>query len=90
MRKQRKVPLERWKAAVEAGKGYLRPLPKLNLDLVFLLHYERRVKKDGTFQFHEKEYKLRQCADCRVTVCLILQKKILVAWNGQRVGDFAL
>jgi hypothetical protein len=74
------VPLHRWKAALESGKSYLRPLPKTDLDLVFSLHYERRVKKDDMFTFHRKEYKLRQCADCRVIVCLIPQKK--PSWLG--------
>jgi hypothetical protein len=84
------IPIERWKAGIQAGKSYLRPLFKTDLDLVFSLHYERRVKKDGTFSFRGKEYKLRQCAGALVTLCLIPHQKLLVAWNGQRVGNFPL
>jgi hypothetical protein len=85
------IPLKRWEDALRAGNGYLRPLdPSLNLDLVFSLHYQRVVKKDGTFSFKGKEYKLRQCAGRQVTVCLIPKKKILVAWDDKKVGDFPL
>jgi hypothetical protein len=83
-------PIERWKAAIQAGKSYLRPLFKTDLDLIFSLHYERRVKKDGTFSFRGKEYKLRQCAGALVTLCLIPHQKLLVAWNRQKVGNFPL
>ena len=85
------IPLKRWEEALKAGKGHLRPLaPSINLDLVFSLHYQRTVKKDGTISFQGKEYKLRQCAGRRVAVCLIPQRKIIVAWEGQKVGDFPL
>jgi hypothetical protein len=84
------VPLERWKAALRAGKSYLRPLPNTDLDLVFSLHYERRVKKDGTFSFRGQDYKLRQCAGAMVTLCLIPHQRLLVAWNGRKVGNFPI
>jgi hypothetical protein len=84
------IPIERWKAAIQAGKSYLRPFPPTDLDLVFSLHYERRVKKDGTLSFRGQEYKLRQCAGSMVTLCLIPKQKLLVVWNGQKVGAFSL
>jgi len=84
------IPFERWRAALQAGKSYLRPLPPVDLNLVFSLHYERRVKKDGTFSFRGREYKLRQCAGALVTLCLIPHQKLFVAWNGQKVGDFPI
>jgi hypothetical protein len=84
------IPLKRWQAALQAGKSYLRPLPQTDLDLIFSLHYERRVKKDGTFSFRGQEYKLRQCAGAMVTLCLIPYQRLLVAWNGKRVGNFPL
>jgi len=83
------VPLRRWEEAIKAGKGKLRPLdPSVNLDIVFSLHYERSVKRDGTFSFKGKEYKLHQCGGNRITVCLIPGKKTLAVWNGQKVGEF--
>jgi hypothetical protein len=45
------IPIERWKAAIQAGKSYLRPLLETDLDLVFSLHCEGRVKNDGRFSF---------------------------------------
>ena len=61
-----------------------------DLDLVFSLHYQSRAKKDGTFSFRGQEYKLRQCAGAVVTICLIPNQRLLVAWNGQKVSNFPL
>jgi hypothetical protein len=85
------VPRKRWDQAIKAGKGKLRPLdPTVNLDLVFSLHYERTVKKDGTFSFRGKEYKLRHLAEMRVTVGFIPGQKLLVIKDGQRAAEFPL
>jgi len=57
------VPVKRWQEAVEAGKGAPRPVfPSLELDPAFSLHYERTVKKDATFSFRGREFKLNHCA----------------------------
>jgi hypothetical protein len=85
------VPQKRWHEALKARKGKFRPLdPTMNLDLVFSLHYERTVKKDGTFSFQGREYKLRHLAGTRVTVGLIPGIKLLVIKDGQRAGEFPL
>lgn len=85
------VPIKRWQQALEAGKGRLRPLdPSVDLDLVFSLHYGRTVKKDGTFSFRGREFKLNHCAGERVKVCLIPNKKLMVVKDGQKVGEFHL
>ena len=85
------VPLKRWQDALEAGTGRFRPLdPSMDLDLVFSLHYERTVKKDGTFSFRGREFKLTQFGGERVTVCLIPNKKLIVVKDGQKVGEFHL
>jgi hypothetical protein len=85
------VPLKRWQEALEAGKGRLRPLdPSVDLDLVFSLHYGRTVKKDGTFSFRGREFKLSHCGGERVTVCLIPDKKLMAVKDGQKVGEFHL
>lgn len=85
------MPLKLWKEALEAGKGKLRPVdPSLVLDLVFSLHYERTVKKHGTFSFRGRELKLSHCGGERVTVCLIPNKKLMEVKDGQKVGDFCL
>jgi len=53
-------------------------------------HYQRTVKKDGTFSFQGREYKLRNLAGTRVTVGLIPGIKLLVIKDGQRAGEFPL
>ena len=85
------ITQKRWNEAIKAGKGKLRPLPPdTNLDVVFSLHYSRRVKKDGTFSFLGNIYKLKHLAGTRVTVALIPKQKILVLKDGQKVADFPI
>jgi hypothetical protein len=85
------VPRKRWDEALRAGRGKLRPLdPSRNLDLIFSLHYERTMKKDGTFRFQGREYKLRHLAGTRVTIGLIPKTKLLVIKDGQRAAEFPL
>jgi hypothetical protein len=85
------VPRKRWDDAIKAGKGKFRPLdPSINLDVVFSLHYERTVKKDGTFSYRGIKYKLRHLAGMRVTVGIIPGKKLLVIKDGQRAAEFPL
>ncbi len=45
---------------------------------------------NGTLSFHGQEYRLRQYAGALVTVCLIPNQSLLVAWNEKRVGNFPL
>jgi hypothetical protein len=85
------VPFKRWEEAVKGGKGRLRPLdPLVNLDLVFSLHTDRTVKKDGTFSFKGRGFKLNHCGGERITICLIPEKKLMAVKNGQKVGEFHL
>ena len=85
------VPLRRFQKALKEGKGKLRPLdPSVDLDLVFSLHYERTVKKDGTFSFRGKEYNLGRFGGEKVTVCLIPKKKLMALKDGHKVGEFYL
>lgn len=82
------MPVKRWQQAVEAGKGRPRPVgPSVDLALGFSLHYERTVKKDATFSFRGREFKLNHCAGERVKVCLIPNKKLMVVKDGQKVGE---
>ena len=85
------VPLKRFQEALKEGKGKFRPLdPSVDLDLVFSIHYERTVKKDGTFSFRGKEYKLGRFGGEKVTVGLIPKKKIMALKDGHKVGEFYL
>jgi hypothetical protein len=83
------IPSQRWHNAVKAGKSKIRPLdPSADLDVIFSLHYDRAVKKDGTLTFRGRQYKLRHCRGRHVTVCFIPGKKIIIAGQGQRLGEF--
>ena len=65
----REIPFKRCEEAMKAGKGKLRPLgPLLDLDLVFSLYYERKVKKNGVFSFRGMKFKFRHCAGEQVTL----------------------
>lgn len=52
--------------------------------------YERTVKKDGTFSFKGREFKLSHCGGERVTVCLIPNNKLMAVKDGHKVGEFYL
>ena len=85
------IPQKRWDEAIKAGQGRLRPLePSVDLDLIFSLHYERKVKKDASFSFRGRQFRLRHCAGKFVTVALIPNKKLLVAKDGLKVAEFLL
>ena len=46
------IPDKRWRRAIEEGRTFLRPIPeKTPMDIVFALHWERHLKKDGSFTF---------------------------------------
>ena len=46
------TPNQRWKRAVQEGRCHLRELPVTSkLDLIFGIHYTRKIKKDGRFVF---------------------------------------
>lgn len=84
------MPRERWEEVVKIEKGRLRSLlAEVNLDLVFSLHYERTVKKDGTFSFNVKIYRLRHLANTKLTMGIIPNQKLLVI-KGQRAADYLL
>jgi hypothetical protein len=85
------IPQRRWDGAIKAGQGRLRPLePSVDLDLIFSLHYERKVKKDGSFSFRGRQFRLRHCAGQFVTIALIPNRKLLVAKDGHKVAEFSL
>lgn len=85
------IPQKRWDEAIRAGQGRLRALePSMDLDLVFSLHYERKVKKDGTFSFRGRQFRIRHCAGEFIIVGLIPHKKLLVAKDGRKVAEFIL
>jgi len=81
----KQIPNERWKEGIREEKSRLRILPEeVDLDYVFSLHYERRVKKDGTISFRAKRWKVM------VTVCFIPEKKIMIFKDKQKLWEYHL
>jgi hypothetical protein len=66
----KEIPEKRWQKAVQERRSFLQPIPeKIPLDIVFGLHYERTVKKDGTISFYGKDWKIPKAPIyCKVTV----------------------
>ena len=53
------TPHQRWKRALQEGRCHLRPLPVgRTLDLIFGLHYIRKIKKDGSFVFKGTRFEI--------------------------------
>jgi len=48
------------------------------------------VKKDGTFSFQGRLFKLKHLAGERVTVAIILYQILYVLKNNQKVAEFPL
>jgi hypothetical protein len=85
------IPARRWEEGIRQGKGRLRPLnADKDLDMIFSLHYERTVKKDGTISFGSRFWKVGGSPDAKVTVCLIPEVKFLVVQDEQKIGEYCL
>lgn len=85
------IPNERWKKGIREGKSRLRTLPEeIDLDYVFSLHYERKVKKDGTISFGGKRWKVGKFPKDTVTVCFIPGKKIMIFKDKQKLWEYHL
>jgi len=83
------IPLERWNRAAKEGRSKLRPLPQgLNLDGIFSLHFQRTVRRDGTFRFQGKEYTLKQCPREQVTAAFIPGRKLMALKNNQVIWQY--
>lgn len=85
------IPSKRWDRAMKEGKGKLRGLDgSIDLDWVFSHHYERTVKKDGTLSFNGRRYKVGRYPREKVTVCLILDKKLMIYKGIDKICEYHL
>lgn len=85
------IPQRRWDEGIRAGKSLIKPIPSgVSLELVFSLHYPRTVKKDGTFSFQGRLFKLKHLAGEKITVAIIPYQKLYVLKNNQKVAEFPL
>jgi len=85
------IPNERWKEGAREKKSRLRILSEeIDLDYVFSLHYQRKVKKDGTISFGGKRWKVGKFPKDTVTVCSIPGKKIIIFKDKQKLWEYHL
>jgi hypothetical protein len=94
----REVPEKRWMKAIEEKRSYLQPIPdKTPLDVVFALHFERAVKKDGTIHFCGQSWQIPHAPRYRkVTVALrppVPRRpltELFVMYKGSTLAHFVL
>lgn len=58
--------------------------------MIFSLQEERTVKNDGTIRFPAHLWKAGQLPGQQVTVCYLPGSKLIVAKDGQRLGEYHL
>lgn len=84
----KEIPLERWTKGIREGRGKLRPVNSaLDLDVIFSLHSERIVSKDGVVSFMGRLLKVNRFPKERVKVCLVPEKKIIILRNEQKIYE---
>lgn len=90
------TPNQRWRRAVQEGRVHLRELPaKVQLDLIFGLHYTRKIKKDGRVVFQGHSFQLKN-GPRYGEVSLILHPpfgrrthtQLTALWKGQTLAQF--
>lgn len=85
------IPIQRLNRATKEGKSKLRPISQeVDLDTIFSLHYQRKVKKDGTISYDDRKWKIGRFPEQEVTVCLVPNEKIIVLKDEQKIGEFQL
>lgn len=89
-------PNKRWERALRDGRCHLRPLPpKLSLDQIFGLHYERRLRSDGSFSFEGQRLIVPE-GPRHTTVTAVLQppfrhrtfSQLSIFWKGSCLRQF--
>ncbi len=85
------IPAARWTGGCERGQGRLRTVPEeRDLALLFALHYERLVHSDGRVRFQGRTWPVSAPVSSRVTVCWQPAERLVILWNDQPVGTYAL
>lgn len=93
------TPEKRWQRAIKENRSYLKPIPrKTPLDLVFALHYTRKLGGDGSFTFHGMPFIIPKAPRYK-EVTLILQPpygprqvytRLTVLYNGSTLKQFII
>lgn len=85
------IPQERWERAVRQGRSRLHAVPPgLDLSLVFAIQHPRLVRADRTISFGGQRWPVGAPPGQVVTVCFRPEERIVVLYEGQRVGEFHL
>jgi transposase InsO family protein len=92
----KETPDQRWKRAVQQGRCQLRELPaKVQLDLIFGLHFKRQLKKDGSLTFKGTRFEIPH-GPRYGTIAIILHPpfgrrtytQVSLLWKGQCLRQF--
>ncbi len=85
------IPRKRWEAAIDRGKGKLRPLePSLDLERIFSLHLQRKARKDGTIMFMGKKWPTGCPEGTLLTICLIPNRKFMIYREEKKIWEYHL
>jgi transposase InsO family protein len=85
------IPAKRWQEAVSNGKGKLRPLePSTDLDRIFCIHLQRKVRKDGSIMFMGKKWSIGCPEGTPLTICLIPNQKFMIYRDEKKIWEFHL
>lgn len=83
------IPQARWDRAVRRGQSRLRPIPEgVDLSLTFAVQESRLVKSDRTISFAGQRWPVGAPPGQLVTVCFRPGERIVVLYQGSRVGEF--
>jgi transposase InsO family protein len=87
----REIPTKRWQEAIHNGKNKLRPLePSIDLERVFSIHLQRKVRKDGTIMFMGKKWPTGCPEGTPLTLCLIPNLKFMIYKEDKKLWEFHL
>ena len=87
----REIPVKRWQEALNKEKGKLRPLePSVDLEKVFSIHLQRKVRKDGTIMFMGKKWPTGYPEGTPLTLCLIPDLKFMIYKEDKKIWEFHL
>jgi hypothetical protein len=85
------IPLKRWERSIGEGKSCLRPLQEgHDLQVIFSLHLERTVRKDGTISFMGRGWKVGKYPGEKVTVALVPDTKFMILKNDEKLWEYYL
>jgi len=85
------IPTKRWQEAVSNGKGKLRPLESsTDLDRIFSIHLQRKVRKDGTIMFMGRKWPTGCPEGTSTTIYLIPNVKFMIYKEDKKIWELHL